>query len=299
MVLVKKMPNKVQTAWGTVEPVPIPSGSNKSAAAAASASAGPSLFSRLTSSFKNAKAAAVATLRAARGKAPVSEVRESVKSILRIYASSNWVQLAEIGTVSKAVLEKLRAKPEKEKTATDAIYERILNTFGAYMPQILLWIISLPVPDQINLIDRDLSRLTFSFNEAQRNYESIVLAIKSYAHKNELNMKANKTIGELVDAAWFGINQLYIQRADSFRVAQLFLKLHPKNKQAQVAPPNQVSHLTREQKEVLNDLDKALPKYTPEQINQMALGLDANNLPFNMRAPRQGGRKTRRRTRRN
>jgi len=234
MVLVKKMPNKVQTAWGTVEPVPMPSGSNKSAAAAAGP-AGPSLFSRIAGTFKGATGAAAATLRSAQGKAPVSEARESVKSILRIFASKEWSKLTEVRTVSEAGLAKLLALPKNARTPTDAIYQMIFESFGAYMSQSLLTLISMPVSNQINLINDDIRRNAHTFYDAQTRYGRILEKINDYAPKNAVNRAANDKIGELVKAAWFSIEQLFREREDSFVAARLFLSLQPKNKGAQVA----------------------------------------------------------------
>lgn len=315
MVLVKNMPNspKTQTAWGTVEPVPLASGS----AAPAPAPAGPSLFNRVAGTFKTAQnslrgvtGAAAARIRAAQGKAPASEVRETVKSILRIFADrKEWSKLAEVRTVSEAALAKVLVIPEKARTATDNIYQMILETFGAYMSQTLLTVISMPISNQINLINDDIRTLANIFYDAQSRYESITLRINTYAAKNAVNREANNKIGELVKFAWFSIDQLFREREASFVSARVFLNLQPRNRGAQVAAqqamqaaaPKQVSVLTKEQEAVRQSLEDVLPKYTPEQIHQMAAALNANNLQLNLykRGSKKGGRKSNRRTRRN
>lgn len=310
MVLVKNMPNspKTQTALGTL---PLASGS----AAPAPAPAGPSLFNIVAGTFKAAQnsvrgatGAAAARIRAAQGKAPASEVRESVKSILRIFADrKEWSKLAEVRTVSEAGLAKLLALPEKARTATDNIYQMILETFGAYMSQTVLAVISMPISNQINLINDDIRNSARIYYDAQSRYEKIRGQIDSYAAKNAVNRESNNRIGELVRLAWFSIEQLFREREASLVAARAFLNLQPKNRGAQVAAqkamqaaaPSQVSLLTKKQEAVRQSLEAMLPKYTLEELGQMAAALNANNLPVNKGASKKGGRKSNRRTRRN
>lgn len=164
-------------------------------------------------------------IRSAQGKRPVSEVRETVKALLRVYSLQDWAKLSEIQLASVKAYEASMTADEAEPLTN--IYRNILLLFGSEISSLLLEDNAKPLPgteEELNEL-KDLFAAHLSYIKSNtkplKSHFKTFLTIK--AHSEE-NIKSYEKIVGLVTEAEAGINSFYENKAAQIKAAKAFIK---------------------------------------------------------------------------
>jgi hypothetical protein len=164
-------------------------------------------------------------LRSVKGKRPVSEVRETVKMILRVFSNQDWMRLTEIQSVSMKAYEESMSVAEAEPLTH--IYRSILEIFGGGLSSILLSDSAISLPKT----ELELNNFTDFLKAHQRSAKDLVkplnVLFKKYPTvklRSEQNIADMTKIETLVNEALNGVNSFYSVKYEQIKAAKTFVR---------------------------------------------------------------------------
>ena len=163
-------------------------------------------------------------LRSAQGKRPVSDARETVKMVLRVFAEQDWAKLPEVQLASVKAYEASMSADEAEPLTH--IYRSILEIFGSGLSSIILNDLAVVFPRTIE----ELDGLKDVFASNARSVKAIPGSLKSLLRSYTKKERSAQTIKDyekivaLVAEAEAGIVAFYKSKAEQINAAKTFVK---------------------------------------------------------------------------
>ena len=176
------------------------------------------LFGTVTSAFRTIK-----------GKRPISELRETVKMILRIFSNQDWAKLSEIQSVAMNAYEESMSSKNVEPLTH--IYRNILEIFGSGLTSLLLADSSIPLPRT----ELELNALANFFKAHQRSVKDLAkplnVLFKKYPtvkQRSEQNIADATKVETLVSEALNGVDSYYSMKSEQIKAAKTFIRENTK-----------------------------------------------------------------------
>lgn len=164
-------------------------------------------------------------LRSAQGKRPVSDVRDTVKMLLRVYSSQDWAKLPEVQLASVKAYEASMSADEAEPLTH--IYRSILEIFGSSLSTLLMIDLSVVFPRTIEELDGLKQLFASNARSAKAIPASLKSLLRSYTKVKERsaqNIKDYEKIVNLVTQAEAGIAAFYDSKAQQVNAAKTFIR---------------------------------------------------------------------------
>ena len=164
-------------------------------------------------------------LRGVQGKRPVSDVRETVKMLLRVYSSQDWAKLPEVQLASVKAYEASMSADEAEPLTH--IYRSILEIFGSGLSSLLIHDLAVVFPITIEELDGLRDVFASNARSAKAIPSMLKSLLRSYTKVKERsaqNIKDYEKIVALVAEAEAGIAAFYRYKAEQITAAKTFIK---------------------------------------------------------------------------
>lgn len=170
------------------------------------------------------------TLRAVQGKRPVSDVRESVKMILRLFAGKEWSKLSEVKLAATKAYELSQNVGQSDPLGP--VYRSVLALFGGELTIYLLEINSRALPET----DKELLDMKEFVSMQSRTAEimtkGLVGSLRLYPSLGKpsgQNIADVGKIASLVDAAVKGVKGFFVEKNQQIDYARKYIKTFGKS----------------------------------------------------------------------
>jgi len=164
-------------------------------------------------------------IRSAKGKRPVSDARETVKMLLRVYSNQDWAKLTEVQLASVKAYEASMSADEAEPLTH--IYRTILEVFGSGLSSLLIQDLSIVLPrtdGELNALKIVFAANARSAKDITRPLRSLFKTFPTIKERSKQNITDYEKIVTLVEEAEAGIASFYKAKGEQINAAKTFIR---------------------------------------------------------------------------